>query len=94
MTALTPRKKRHVLSLLARPGAVVRFFKNPKAPLLPKLGLLFAALYLVSPIDAIPDLTPILGWIDDVGLMSLAMGWLLSQVQRAEEEQEAEPLNP
>ena len=89
MTALTPRKKRHVLSLLARPGAVVRFFKNPKSPLLPKIGLVFAALYLVSPIDAIPDLTPILGWIDDAGLMTVAVGWLLSHVQRAEEEHDS-----
>ncbi len=29
--------------------------------------------YLVSPIDAIPDLTPIIGYTDDLGLLSYAL---------------------
>lgn len=37
-------------------------------------GTIYGALaYLVSPIDAIPDLTPILGYTDDMSLITLAL---------------------
>ncbi|MFA6318469.1 MAG: YkvA family protein [Elusimicrobiota bacterium] len=44
-----------------------------------KAALLAAAcvLYILSPIDVIPDLTPVLGWIDDavVLVLTLAAVW-------------------
>ncbi|WP_104041893.1 YkvA family protein [Vibrio hyugaensis] len=37
-------------------------------------GIIYGALaYLVSPIDAIPDLTPVLGYTDDVALIASAL---------------------
>lgn len=35
-----------------------------------------AILYVVTPIDAIPDLLPFLGWVDDIAIISMAMGKL------------------
>jgi len=36
--------------------------------------IIFGALgYLLNPIDSIPDLTPILGYTDDLGLLSYAL---------------------
>jgi uncharacterized membrane protein YkvA (DUF1232 family) len=35
-----------------------------------------AILYVVSPIDAIPDFLPIIGWIDDIAIVGLAMNKL------------------
>lgn len=32
-----------------------------------------AILYVVAPIDAIPDILPILGWIDDITIISMVM---------------------
>jgi len=33
-------------------------------------------LYVLSPIDILPDLLPVLGWLDDLG----AIGWTLHQL--------------
>jgi uncharacterized membrane protein YkvA (DUF1232 family) len=37
-------------------------------------------LYLVSPIDLLPDALPIIGVVDDLVLLPLAIRWLLSQL--------------
>ena len=39
--------------------------RNPAAPGKAKLVALLAAVYIISPVDLVPDVIPILGWIDD-----------------------------
>lgn len=39
--------------------------RNPAAPALSKLVVLLAGVYIISPVDLIPDVIPILGWLDD-----------------------------
>lgn len=38
------------------------------------LGAALAAVYVVSPIDVIPDFIPVLGWIDDGGALIGGIG--------------------
>jgi uncharacterized membrane protein YkvA (DUF1232 family) len=40
--------------------------KHPAAPTWLKVGTALIALYVLSPIDLIPDTIPLLGWIDDL----------------------------
>jgi uncharacterized membrane protein YkvA (DUF1232 family) len=40
-------------------------------------------LYLVSPLDLIPDALPIIGVLDDLVLLPLAVRWLLSKLPGA-----------
>lgn len=40
--------------------------KNPDTPLLPKLIVMIALAYALSPIDLIPDFIPVLGYLDDL----------------------------
>lgn len=47
------------------PSLPKRLLANPKAQL---LLFLFTIIYIVSPIDFIPDVPPI-GWVDDLGLL-------------------------
>ncbi len=35
-----------------------------------------ALLYLISPIDAVPDFIPFFGWLDDVAVAGLVLGYL------------------
>jgi len=51
--------------------------RHPQAPLWLKAGCLALVVYLLSPVDLIPDAIPVLGWLDDLVLIPLAMRWLL-----------------
>lgn len=44
-----------------------------KKPWLAVVSVLGALLYDVSPIDIIPDIIPILGWIDDAALTTILL---------------------
>jgi uncharacterized membrane protein YkvA (DUF1232 family) len=47
-----------------------------------KAVALVAVAYTVLPVDAVPDVIPILGWLDDVGVLTLAATWLWRDVAR------------
>jgi uncharacterized membrane protein YkvA (DUF1232 family) len=51
--------------------------RHPGAPGWLKLGTALIALYLLSPIDIVPDVLPVIGWVDDLVLVPLAIRWLL-----------------
>lgn len=42
------------------------------------LYVLAAIIYILSPIDFVPDVIPIIGWLDDVGVLGLLGYSLLS----------------
>ena len=54
--------------------------QHPEAPSWLKWGTAGVALYLVSPVDFIPDLIPIIGVMDDIVLVPLAIRWLLGKL--------------
>ena len=42
-------------------------------------------IYVVSPIDAIPDIIPVLGWLDDVTIVGYALSKLSEELKRYKE---------
>jgi uncharacterized membrane protein YkvA (DUF1232 family) len=54
--------------------------RHPAAPRWLKVGALLIVLYVLSPIDLIPDAIPFVGWIDDMVLVPLAIRWLLKRL--------------
>ena len=54
--------------------------RHPDAPGWLKLGTALVALYLLSPVDLLPDALPCVGWIDDIVLVPLAIRWLLKRL--------------
>jgi len=87
-TTAVSRRRRHspwLLTLLRSPFKVVRFFFSRRTPLAPKLLSLLAVAYVVWPVDLIPDVAPLLGWLDDAGVVSLAMAWVFKKVAEMDE---------
>jgi uncharacterized membrane protein YkvA (DUF1232 family) len=50
--------------------------RDPRSPRAAKLVTVLAALYIVSPIDFVPDTIPILGWLDDGLIGFCCCNWL------------------
>jgi uncharacterized membrane protein YkvA (DUF1232 family) len=54
--------------------------RHPLAPKWLKLGAALIVLYVLSPIDLIPDALPILGVMDDIVLVPMAIRALLKRL--------------
>lgn len=75
-------KRLTLLWVLLRGDARQLWFalRHPQAPGWLKWGTAAIALYLISPIDFIPDMLPIIGIADDLVLVPLAIRWLLKRL--------------
>ncbi len=71
-----------LLSFSAIPRLVTRLMLDRRVPLGPKLIIPAAIIYLISPIDIVPDMLPALGRIDDVLVLLLAVGLFLGMAPR------------
>ncbi len=63
-----------------------RYLRDGRVPLWKKLAGLLAVVYFLSPVDAVPDFIPLLGWLDDLGVLSGAAFWMVRQVQQYQPE--------
>lgn len=54
--------------------------RHPDAPRWLKVGTALIVLYLLSPIDLIPDAIPLFGVVDDLVIVPLAIRWLLARL--------------
>ena len=59
--------------LLAQARLALRLIREPAVPLLPKAVPLFALVYLIWPLDFLPDIFPVLGQLDDIGVAIAAL---------------------
>jgi uncharacterized membrane protein YkvA (DUF1232 family) len=54
--------------------------RHPAAPAWLKWGTTLIVLYVLSPVDLIPDVLPVVGVVDDLVLVPLAIRWLLNRL--------------
>src|SRR2546425_8415376 len=59
-----------------------RLRKHPAVPRRAKVAIAFAGLWLVSPIDLIPEFLPVIGPLDDVVVFALATRYAARRVPR------------
>jgi len=60
---------------------------DPATPMRVKLILLGAIAYFVMPMDAIPDILPIIGFADDAAVLAAAIAQVASSITDAHREQ-------
>jgi uncharacterized membrane protein YkvA (DUF1232 family) len=57
---------------------VFRLLRDPRTPALNKVLFGAVAVYMLTPLDLLPDFFGVLGWVDDLYLLGLALGRLLA----------------
>lgn len=62
--------------------AVRRLRKDPRVPRRAKIAIVVAGIWVASPIDLIPEFIPILGPLDDIVVVALALRYAGRQMPR------------
>jgi uncharacterized membrane protein YkvA (DUF1232 family) len=58
---------------------VGRLIRDPRVPRRAKISLGLAAAYVISPIDLVPEVIPVVGWADDVIIVMFAIDSLIDR---------------
>jgi uncharacterized membrane protein YkvA (DUF1232 family) len=80
---LPPGAARDLASALpACATAMRRLRRDPRVPRRAKIAVAFAALWVLSPIDLIPEFVPVIGPLDDVIVVALVLRYVARRVPR------------
>jgi uncharacterized membrane protein YkvA (DUF1232 family) len=64
--------------MMARLARIVSLLRDPRTPGLPRLAVILAIVYLLWPVDLLPEfVVPVVGWFDDLTVVWLALRWLV-----------------
>ena len=66
--------------LVKRAKRLWEYFNSGKVSKAEKVILLAALIYLISPIDLVPDAIPVVGWLDDLGVAGLVLDYVLKRM--------------
>jgi len=58
-----------VRTLVSHLRLTMRLLREPGVPVLTKAFPVLAALYVISPLDFVPDFLPVIGQLDDLGMI-------------------------
>ncbi len=69
-------------SLERRTRALYLASRDPRVPKLAKILAVAVVAYALSPVDLIPDVIPILGWLDDLVVVPLGIALVVRLIPR------------
>jgi uncharacterized membrane protein YkvA (DUF1232 family) len=61
--------------------ALFRYMVDENIPWYKKTIVVAALAYFIMPVDAVPDLIPIIGYMDDFGVIAAVLGFLGREIQ-------------
>lgn len=72
---------RRLFTVTGREALILWYaFRNPATPRTIKAASVFLLLYLVSPIDLVPDFVLLFGWADDLALLMMGIPFLVRKL--------------
>ncbi|MFB6185707.1 MAG: YkvA family protein [Halobacteriaceae archaeon] len=86
---------RSSLSLEERINTIAHIFHDDRTPSFAKILIFGLLVYIVSPIDPIPDFLPVVGYIDEVILVPVIIGiisrWIPEEVKQDAKNKSTDP---
>lgn len=74
-------KLRRLFKTVGREGLILFYVcRSATTPPWIRLAAVAMLVYVISPIDFVSDLIPVLGWADDFALLVFGIPWVLSRV--------------
>lgn len=67
----------------SRLKTIIALMRNPKVSKFPKFLVVAAILYVLWPWDIVPDVAPVVGWLDDIMFLIGALSLLLGAAPRS-----------
>lgn len=67
---------------MSRWTRLIEAWRDPQYPVAMRWMALLGAVYLLSPVDLVPDVAPIIGWIDDAIVVLGTVQALFSHAKR------------
>ncbi len=75
------KRLKNLAASIKRDGLALWFaYRDPRTPIFARLLCIGIVAYALSPIDLIPDFVPILGYLDELILMPLAIWFVLQLI--------------
>ncbi len=68
------------LSFIKDVKALYNYMTDPNVPWYRKSIVLGALVYFITPIDSVPDLVPLVGYLDDLGVITAVLKFLGSEL--------------
>ena len=70
---------------------LLRYIRDPAVATWRKASGLLAVLYVVSPVDLVPDVFPVIGWLDDAGVIGALAMFMVREIKKHSAKVEAAP---
>lgn len=74
---LSLRKHRSIASRIRR---IPAYLTDSDVSIWKKLAVLVGVLYVLSPVDAVSDFIPVVGWLDDLGVLGLLYLFMMHEL--------------
>jgi uncharacterized membrane protein YkvA (DUF1232 family) len=73
--------RRNVFKILSHLRALKRYILDKDVKWYKKSVVVAALLYFIAPVDALPDFAPIIGFLDDIGVIAFTIKFLGSEIR-------------
>lgn len=75
------RNKTRLFNLIGHLKALKNYMLDPNVKWYRKSVVVAALIYFVTPMDAVPDFTPVAGFLDDLGVIAAAVKFLGNEIR-------------
>lgn len=71
-----------------------KYFRDPRVSGWKKALGVLAVVYVLMPFDAVPDVVPVFGWLDDIGILGAVVAYLVRDMSKLAAKPPEPPAEP